>query len=104
MNTSQPHCDEHRAFQYDCMECIDVASKPQDRPYAGMTVKYTSTAYLRIPKAVGGSVVRHDVWRAVYFNRIIELGDPLGALCWPSQVLSHPVTLMRTSSRWSVLP
>lgn len=76
-------------------------SPPADAPTSG---KFAATGYVRPPNGAGGSVVRHDVWRAVYFNRIIDLGDPLGALCWPSQVLSHPVTIMRTSAAWSLLP
>jgi hypothetical protein len=77
---------------------------PSLRPAAPSGGNYSATFTVKPPEPLGGSVVRHDVWRAVYFNRIIELGDPLGALCWPSQVLSHPVTIMRTSRRWSLLP
>lgn len=73
---------------------------PAGAPSAG---KYTATVHIQPPQGANGSVVRHDVRRAVYFNRIIELGDPLGSLCWPSQVLSHPVELMRTSPRWGSL-
>lgn len=75
------------------------------RPPAGAPRpgKFTATGYVRPPQAVGGSVVRHDVWRAIYFGRVIELGDPIGVLCWPSQVLSLPVIIMRTSNRWSLL-